>query len=428
MPAARNVYLLLFSLYWAQGLPVGFMTHALPVILRAQGVSLTQIGGFGLLMLPWSIKIFWAPLVDRFGHSRFGHYRSWIIPAQLLSTLALVGLAFMPIQALDQPLYLLCFFIALLSMNTIGATQDIATDGLAVNILKDSQQHWGNTFQVAGSRLGFIVGGGAILWALDWLQWQTVFFILAALVLLNTLPVLLYREPIHEQAVQIKSHPAPNIHTPEVMWSEVRQYLRYYFENRVLIRWFAVLLSFKVADGLAGPLLKPLMVDLGLNFSQIGIYVTMLGACAALAGAGLAGMCLKWLGRGQALLIFSVLKVFSLGAYAWLAWRFDAQLPVSNAVIYAVNALEDLLSSMLLVVMLTLIMQYSRKHLAGTDFTFQVSILATVSGGLYIVSGIAGDWLGYSHYLMLITAVSVFCLIPIYRWKQLESFAHSPKQ
>ena len=52
----QNLYLLLFSLYWAQGLPVGFMTHALPVILRAQGVSLAHIGGFGLLMLPWSIK------------------------------------------------------------------------------------------------------------------------------------------------------------------------------------------------------------------------------------------------------------------------------------------------------------------------------------------------------------------------------------
>ncbi len=52
MPNLRQTYLLLFSLYWAQGLPVGFMTHALPVILRAQGVSLAHIGGFGLLMLP----------------------------------------------------------------------------------------------------------------------------------------------------------------------------------------------------------------------------------------------------------------------------------------------------------------------------------------------------------------------------------------
>ncbi len=74
----QNLYLLLFSLYWAQGLPVGFMTHALPVILRAQGVSLAHIGGFGLLMLPWSIKIFWAPWVDRHAISHLGHYRSWI--------------------------------------------------------------------------------------------------------------------------------------------------------------------------------------------------------------------------------------------------------------------------------------------------------------------------------------------------------------
>ncbi|MEG1155886.1 MAG: MFS transporter, partial [Acinetobacter sp.] len=81
----RNTYILLFSLYWAQGLPVGFMTHALPVILRAEGVSLAHIGGFGLLMLPWSIKIFWAPWVDRYGKKSQGHYRSWIIPLQWLS-------------------------------------------------------------------------------------------------------------------------------------------------------------------------------------------------------------------------------------------------------------------------------------------------------------------------------------------------------
>ncbi len=106
MPNLRQTYLLLFSLYWAQGLPVGFMTHALPVILRAQGVSLAHIGGFGLLMLPWSIKVFWAPLVDRFGHSYLGHYRSWILPCQWLSVLVLIGLSFLPIESLNHPIYL----------------------------------------------------------------------------------------------------------------------------------------------------------------------------------------------------------------------------------------------------------------------------------------------------------------------------------
>ena len=87
-------------MYWAQGLPVGFMTHALPVILRSQGVSLAHIGGFGLLMLPWSIKILWAPLVDRLGSAKIGHYRSWILPTQIFSVLILVMLSFYPIESL----------------------------------------------------------------------------------------------------------------------------------------------------------------------------------------------------------------------------------------------------------------------------------------------------------------------------------------
>lgn len=411
MPSTRNIYILLFSLYWAQGLPVGFMTHALPVILRAQGVSLAQIGGFGLLMLPWSIKIFWAPWVDRFGYSAFGHYRSWIVPTQLLSVVVLISLSFLPIQALNQPEYLLAFFVALLSMNLVGATQDIATDGLAVNILKNEQQHWGNTFQVIGSRLGFIVGGGAILWALDWLDWQITFLVLAGLVLLNTLPVLCFKEPARFQHIQHANH------RETFSWNKVKSYLSYFHQTRSLALWLGVLITFKIADGLTGPLLKPLMVDLGLTFSQIGIYVTMLGALAALIGAGLAGLSLKYISRANALLSFSVLKIFSLAAYTWLAFQYESQQLVKPWVIYLINAAEDMISAMLLVVMLTLVMQYSRKHWAGTDFTFQVALMATVSGGLYSLSGILGDLLGYAGYLALITIVTVICLLPILRWK-----------
>lgn len=411
MPSTRNIYLLLFSLYWAQGLPVGFMTHALPVILRAQGVSLAHIGGFGLLMLPWSIKIFWAPWVDHFGHAAFGHYRSWIIPTQLLSVVVLTGLSFLPIQALNQPEYLLAFFVALLSMNLVGATQDIATDGLAVNMLNSQQQHWGNTFQVIGSRLGFIVGGGAILWALDWLHWQSTFLILAGLVLLNTLPILWLKEP------QRLKHMPSSTEAGTFRWQKIKDYLAYFYREQNLAAWLAVLITFKIADGLAGPLLKPLMVDLGLTFSQIGIYVTMLGAVAALIGAGLAGFSLKYVSREHALLGFSILKIFTLAAYAWLAIQYEAQRSIDVRIIYLINAAEDMISAMLLVVMLTLVMQYSRKHLAGTDFTFQVALMATVSGGLYSLSGILGDLLGYASYLSLITVLALLCIFPILRWK-----------
>ena len=411
MPNLRQVYILLFSLYWAQGLPVGFMTHALPVILRAQGVSLAHIGGFGLLMLPWSIKIFWAAYVDRLALSRLGHYRSWIIPTQLFSVIILIILSFFPIQALDQPSYLLIFFVLLFLMNFTGATQDIATDGLAVNLLKTDQQHWGNTFQVIGSRLGFIVGGGAVLWCLDWLQWQRTFLALALLVFINTLPVLLYREPIHANSTtrtQTSSVP---------LMQAIKAYLNYFQSSKELKAWLLVLISFKVTDGLSGPLLKPLMVDMGLNFTQIGVYITMLGAVAALVGAGIAGLLLKHFSRTASLIVFSILKITSLIAYAVIAQAYESQTQIAPIWLYAVNAFEDACSAMLLVVMLTLVMQYSRKQFAATDFTFQVSIMATVSGLLYLVSGMIGDVFGYFHYLIAIVIIGTVTLLPISLWK-----------
>lgn len=407
----RQIYILLFSLYWAQGLPVGFMTHALPVILRAQGVSLAHIGGFGLLMLPWSIKIFWATYVDRFALSRLGHYRSWIIPTQLSSVLILIILSFFPIQALDQPSYLFIFFALLFLMNLTGATQDIATDALAVNLLKNDQQHWGNTFQVIGSRLGFIVGGGAVLWCLDWLDWQKTFLVLAGLVFLNTVPVLFYREPIHA----VKN--IADQKTPLSFSQAIKKYLNYFTSSKELKTWLMVLLSFKVADGLAGPLLKPLMVDMGLNFSQIGVFITIFGAVAALIGAGIAGLLLKHFSRVNCFIVFSILKIISLAAYAVIAYGYEFNASIAPFWLYSVNAFEDVCSAMLLVVMLTLIMQYSRKQCAGTDFTFQVSIMATISGLLYLGSGIIGDLVGYYHYLLCIVMISILCLLPIFYWK-----------
>lgn len=415
-----QVYVVLFSLYWAQGLPVGFMTHALPVILRAQGVSLAQIGGFGLLMAPWAIKVLWAPWVDRYNQGRWGHYRTWIMLTQVASIGILIALSFLPIQALNQPAYLLMFFIALLSMNMMGATQDIATDGLAVHLLKSKQQHWGNMFQVLGSRLGFIVGGGAMLWAMDWLTWQATFLSLAGLVFLNTLPILCFQEPRHRVMAQgdsgvISSAPNSTAHSWRV---SLQGYRHYAAQNPTLYAWFWVLCSLKVTDGLSGPISKPLLVDLGLSLSQIGIYITMLGAVAALLGAGIASLCLQRIRRAHALLLFSVLKLISLFGFAWLARQYEHAYQVDAWLIYTINAFEDASSALLLVVVLTLVMQYSRSTTAATDFTLQVSIMALVSGVLYTLSGIAGDYLGYSRYLYVISALGVLLLWPIWFWQR----------
>ncbi|MEM5354471.1 hypothetical protein, partial [Paraburkholderia caribensis] len=91
---------------------------------------------------------------------------------------------------------------------------------------------------------------------------------------------------------------------------------------------------------------------------------------------------------------------------------------IETWIIYLINAVEDLFAAMLLVVILTLIMQYSRKKYAGTDFTFQVSVMAMVSGSLYIISGVLGDYWGYQNYLIIIIVIAVILLFPAFIWKR----------
>src|SRR5437868_6044002 len=79
LPSLRKIGLL-GSLYLSQGLPFGFFTQALPVLLRKSGSSLGEVGLSSLLALPWALKFVWAPLLDRHSSASFGRRRSWIVP------------------------------------------------------------------------------------------------------------------------------------------------------------------------------------------------------------------------------------------------------------------------------------------------------------------------------------------------------------
>ena len=94
----REMVVLLAALYCAQGLPAGFLAHALPAILRSQDVDLAIIGALKLLALPWLLKVLWAPWVDRLSIKALGRHRSWIIPCQLLVIGLLSALALVPMS------------------------------------------------------------------------------------------------------------------------------------------------------------------------------------------------------------------------------------------------------------------------------------------------------------------------------------------
>jgi PAT family beta-lactamase induction signal transducer AmpG len=187
---------LLLSLYLAQGLPAGFLTQALPAILRQYHVSLQLIGWSGLLLFPSAVKFLWAPLVDHHYSERIGQSRSWILPSSALAILILMCVALFEPSSLVQTPSAIILFSLLFLLSIIGATQDIATDGLAVRMLGQKSRSAGNAIQVTGYRMGLILGGGVLLIVMDYSSWAAVFFAMIGLIVLNTIPILFFKEPV----------------------------------------------------------------------------------------------------------------------------------------------------------------------------------------------------------------------------------------
>ena len=159
--ATRGGRLTAFSLlYLSEGIPFGFSATALATYLRQSGLSVAQVGLFiASLYAPWGFKPFWAPVVDLVNLRRWGHYRSWIVGAQIMMILTLALVWFVDPGANVQLLTLL-----IIVHNVFAATQDIAIDALAVNVLPEHERGTANGFMFGASYLGQALGGSGALW------------------------------------------------------------------------------------------------------------------------------------------------------------------------------------------------------------------------------------------------------------------------
>jgi len=268
----------LWTLYFVQGLPFGFQATALPVYLRSTGVSLTAIGFTTALALPWMLKMFWSPLVDRFGSRRFGRRRSWIVPLQLLLALACFAGAFATTN--DRIAVLL---VLVLLMNVFAATMDIAVDGLAVDILELPELGKGNVAQVVGYKAGMLTGGGLLVWASGTIGWEGLFIAMGALVAGALVVSISFRESYHrdpEAADSPLRHPSLAA-VVRLLGESVRS-------------WDALWLllfvgTYKFGETMVDTMFKPFLVDAGFAKEQIGLWVGSWGMLFSIAGSIVGG-------------------------------------------------------------------------------------------------------------------------------------------
>jgi MFS family permease len=397
-PLSSRLWLLL-TLYICQGLPTGVLTQALPAILRRHEVSLTVIGLTGFLALPWALKFLWAPLVERHFSARLGQRRSWILPMQFAGLALLLAIAFFDPQSLDTLSGISLFFALIFLINLFAATQDIATDGLAVRALAYHERGLGNGVQVSGYRLGLIMGGGLLLYLLGVWSWRNTFLLVAGFLMLLTLPILMFREP--PPVVQEEKQRLPYL-----------QIFTSFFARPGMYGWLVVLITYKMGESLGSAMVKPMLVDMGLDFKQIGLMVSLVGSLATLLGALLGGWLTSRIGRFAAIIGFGVLQALGVASYAWLSWQAARGLPVNLDLVYGINALEHFVSGMAMAAILTAVMDLCRAEHAASDFTVQVSILAIFGGSFYLVAGIVAEALGYTGYFLVSGALALLLLWP----------------
>ena len=170
----RPVWVFAF-LYFSEGAPIGFLWWAMPTLLRTEVVAVERITMLtSLLVLPWTGKFLWAPLVDALRGPRWG-FRNWAMSAQLA-----MGACLIPLLWLDPLEHLTAWIVLLMAHAFFAATQDVAIDALAVTTTAPDQRGWLNGAMQAGMLLGrSLFGGGAILVAHHF-GWKAVLLALLA--------------------------------------------------------------------------------------------------------------------------------------------------------------------------------------------------------------------------------------------------------
>jgi PAT family beta-lactamase induction signal transducer AmpG len=198
---AQSRFLRLFTfsaLYFAQGVPWGFISTGYTVFLTDHGISDGDVAAaVALMYLPWSFKVFFGPLIDWLPIARwgFGRRRPYIIVAELGMVLTLVHLA----TVADPRAHLGLITAVLVAHNVFAALQDVAVDALAVDILSEDERGRANGLMWAAKVGGIAAGGGGGVYISKLLGFSGLMIAMAVVLGLIMLIPLSVRESAVEQ-------------------------------------------------------------------------------------------------------------------------------------------------------------------------------------------------------------------------------------
>ncbi|WP_080903670.1 MFS transporter [Parabacteroides sp. Marseille-P3160] len=389
-----------FCLYIAQSIPMSFFSTVLPVIMRQQNFSLEIIGMLQFLKLPWILKFLWSPAIDR-SSSQLKHYKRWIFSSEIIYAILILCISFLDFHV--TPLLIIglvvCSFIA-------SATQDIATDALAVVSFGKREKSLVNSMQSMGSFAGAMVGGGLLLLLYNKLGWGNLLPYLALFVVISLLPLLFFREKQLDEPLVKKDLPKAN---PDDLFG--------FFKQKGI--WKQILFLFLYYIGLIGILsmLKPMLVDYGYNMKEIGIMSGIVGTSIGCLASFTGGFIVRQIGRHTSRILFATLTLVTTLYFYLLVTEF----PINTATLHCGISLLWASYGLSTIVVYTTAMDCVRKGYEGTDFTIQTVITHLSSMLMAVGAGKLAGTFGYDKLFLTeigVATLSLLYILTVYRTKK----------
>jgi PAT family beta-lactamase induction signal transducer AmpG len=269
--------------YIGQGVPIGLFTIALPAWLAEQGASAAQVGALvAITGLPWAFKLIAGPFMDRFAFPAMGRRRPWVMAAQAALCLALLGLT-----TITEPLSQLQLLIGIgVIVNSFAALQDVAVDGMAIDVLPAEERGRANALMAFGQVVGYSGSGAVGGWLLSQFGLGVAGLAAALFVAVIFTVSTVVRERLGERLLPWSEGVAAAVDTAvDRSFAEIfRNLLRVVLLPMSLLLIAVELLS-RMAAGISLGLLPVLAVqDLGYSSQDYAYWFGIFGGAAAGVG------------------------------------------------------------------------------------------------------------------------------------------------
>ena len=401
---AQPASLRMLFLGFAAGLPLLLVLGTLSFRLREAGIDRSTIGYLSWVGLAYAFKWVWAPLVDRlpipYFTKRLGRRRSWLLLAQVMVILGLVGMAISDPRQTLGPVVWCALLVAVGS-----ATQDIALDAFRIESAGPSHQAALAASYQTGYRLAMIWAGAGVLWVAAWVQgdnsagyvqeaWQTAYMVMAASMAVGLFTVLISKEP-----VPAALPPARNVREwlQGALVEPFADFIKRYHWQAVLI--LSLIAVYRISDVVMGIMANPFYVDMGYTKAEVATVTKVYGVLMTLLGAFVGGvMALRW-GVMRILMLGAILSALSNLLFAWLSGHgHDVQ-----ALILVVSA-DNLSSGIASAAFIAYLSSLTNIQYSATQYALLSSMMLLLPK---FIAGFSGDFVNAHGYADFFNATAL---------------------